>query len=44
MLSIDYPSEFSAVAGPFMDAAAIPENTRTLVGHENAKALLNLKF
>jgi hypothetical protein len=41
MFSVDYPYESSAVAGRFMDTATIPENTRTLVGHENAKAPLN---
>jgi 2,3-dihydroxybenzoate decarboxylase len=44
MFSIDYPYESSTAAGRFMDSAAIPENTRTLVGHENAKALLKPSF
>jgi hypothetical protein len=36
MFAIDYPYESSAVAGRFLDTATIPENTRTLTGHENA--------
>ncbi|MDR3661590.1 MAG: amidohydrolase family protein [Mycobacterium sp.] len=42
MFSVDYPYESSQVAGQFMDTAAIPEDTKALVGHENAQALLKL--
>jgi 2,3-dihydroxybenzoate decarboxylase len=43
MFSIDYPYESSEVAGRFMETATIPDNTRTLVSHGNAEALLKLK-
>ncbi|TPG36849.1 amidohydrolase family protein [Mycolicibacterium hodleri] len=43
MFSVDYPYESSEVAGRFMDTAAIYEETRGLVGHRNAEALLKLK-
>lgn len=42
MFSIDYPYESSDVAGRFMASAAISEETRALVGHRNAQALLKL--
>lgn len=42
MFSIDYPYESSDVAGRFMESAAISEETRALVGHQNAEALLKL--
>jgi 2,3-dihydroxybenzoate decarboxylase len=44
MFSIDYPYESSEVAGQFMASAAISEETRALVGHANAQALLKLEL
>jgi 2,3-dihydroxybenzoate decarboxylase len=43
MFSIDYPYETSLVAGQFMDQAAISEDERALVGHQNAQTLLKLQ-
>jgi 2,3-dihydroxybenzoate decarboxylase len=42
MYSIDYPYESSQVAGQFMASAAISEDLRARVGHENAQAILKL--
>jgi 2,3-dihydroxybenzoate decarboxylase len=42
MFSIDYPYESSQMAGDFMDNADVAEDTRALVGHENAEALLKI--
>ncbi|MDT5337146.1 MAG: 2,3-dihydroxybenzoate decarboxylase [Mycobacterium sp.] len=42
MYSIDYPYESSDIAGRFMETAAISEDTRALVGHRNAEAILKL--
>lgn len=42
MYSIDYPYGSSDIAGRFMEAAAISEDTRALVSHRNAEAILKL--
>jgi 2,3-dihydroxybenzoate decarboxylase len=42
MYSIDYPYESSDVAGRFMETAAISEDVRALVSHQNAEAILKL--
>lgn len=42
MFAVDYPYESSDTAGRFLDTAAIPEDTRALIGRANARALLKL--
>lgn len=43
LFSVDYPYEESAVAGAFLDAAPLDEETRAKVAHLNARAVLNLR-
>jgi len=42
LFSVDYPYEDSAVAGTFLDAAAIDDATRAKVARGNAMALMRL--
>src|SRR6195952_3940737 len=42
MYSIDYPYESSAIAGRFMASAAVSDDVRALVAHENAEKILKL--